>query len=633
MSQTAQHCYEFSGFRLDTVQRALTRDGKPVALTTKAIDMLLFLVENRGRVLEKDELMKALWPESFVEEGNLTHHIFVLRKALGDDQNGNTLIQTIPRRGYKFVAPVKNVEASPTETKERCEASAIPGMIPASSYWASNSPFRSLRAFDPEDSWLFFGRERETEDLLIRLSKSPPLSVIGNSGSGKSSLIRAGLLPALYHGRFKCQDRSVSSWRVALLRPSGAPFDYLAEILPAAVAPELDLNQQMGFIAQCREKLSSDVNILRNVISALANTAGLTKGSRILLVVDQFEEIFTLTSDQEIRERYINALLATARWDGSIPVHLVLVVRADFYANCLEHVQLSRAMEANLYNVSRMASTQLREGVEKRLSLAGGEAEAGLMDSLLADVGAEPGDLALLEHALGLLWEKCGGFGCTLTNKAYSEIGRLRGALGKHADEIYATLSNRNQHLAVKIFLELIQLGEDSLDTRRRIKKTHLLSLGIVHEVEQVLEILISGRLIASSGEGPEIYIEISHEALIREWAALRQWLTQSRDELWHGRRLLQAAAEWKRLGRDCGALLQGTPLDMAEAWLTKHPHSPLLLKEFLAASLARDMENGKRRNREARRLGKWMVGLFLSVIAIGAVIFFVLYFGSGLVN
>lgn len=155
--------------------------------------------------------MKALWPESFVEQGNLTHHIFVLRKALGDDQNGNTLIQTIPRRGYKFVAPVWNVGDSPAETQKYSEAPAIPGVISTTSYWTSNSPFRSLRAFEPEDSWLFFGRERETEDLLIRLSKSPILTVIGNSGSGKSSLIRAGLIPALYHGRFKCQDRSVGS--------------------------------------------------------------------------------------------------------------------------------------------------------------------------------------------------------------------------------------------------------------------------------------------------------------------------------------------------------------------------------------------------------------------------------------
>ena len=130
------------------------------------------------------------------------------------------------------------------------------------------------------------------------------------------------------------------------------------------------------------------------------------------------------TDNRQTRERYIDALLAATGLDHAIPVYLALILRADFYANCLEHAQLSRVLETSLYNVPRMAVEQLHKSIEKRLSLAGGSAESGLIDSLLADVGAEPGDLALLEHALGLLWEKCGGAGCMLTNKAYSESGR-----------------------------------------------------------------------------------------------------------------------------------------------------------------------------------------------------------------
>ena len=251
--------YEFGEFRLDLAQRTLMRQGKQITITPKAYELLLFLVRNRDRVPEKDELMKAVWPQSFVEESNLSQNIFVLRRILGDDQNGTSFIQTIPRRGYKFIAPVKEIYASSPGNKAKA----------ATDYWSGNSPFRSLRAFEPEDSWLFFGRESETQDLLMRLSKSPVLAVVGNSGGGKSSLVRAGLVSELYKGRFKHVDFPPASWRTVLFRPSGAPFDYLAEVLPAALAPELSLKEQAEFIVHCREKLPLGGNTLRDAISAL----------------------------------------------------------------------------------------------------------------------------------------------------------------------------------------------------------------------------------------------------------------------------------------------------------------------------------------------------------------------------
>src|ERR1051326_935531 len=211
MNQQMQHFYEFSGFLLDVKERILTRNAEPVALTPKAFDVLLFLIQNQGKVLEKNDLMKALWPESFVEEGNLSHHIFVLRKALGDDQNGNTLIQTIPRRGYKFVAPVTQIDISDSPNGIKEENGNLQESLPAS-YWNKHSPFRSLQVFEPKDSWLFFGRDSDTAELLARLSRFPVLVVIGNSGSGKSSLVRAGLIPALQEGRFRSEGQSLDSW-------------------------------------------------------------------------------------------------------------------------------------------------------------------------------------------------------------------------------------------------------------------------------------------------------------------------------------------------------------------------------------------------------------------------------------
>lgn len=610
--------YEFSGFQLDPGQRTLMREGQPVTLTPKGFETLLFLVQNGGRLLSKDELMKALWPESFVEEGNLTQNIFVLRRILGDDQNGNSFIQTIPRRGYKFVAAVRQMDVS--------GFAASPGASQTAEYWSRHSPFRGLQMFQPEDAWLFFGRDSEIEELLIRLGQFPILTVIGNSGCGKSSLVRAGLVPALRAGRFRYGNLPVGGWRVAIVRPSGAPFDYLTEILPSQLAPELSVGEQAGFIAECRSKLPGGGEALLDAISALVNAAGKnSSGTRVLLVVDQFEELFTLTASRDLRERYIEALLAAARWDASVPVHLVLILRADFYAHCLEHAGLSRCLQANLYNVPRMSHEQMRDAIEKRLALAGAHAEPGLIDSLLDDVGTEPGDLALLEHALGRLWEKCGGFGRTLSNSAYSSIGRLRGALSAHANEVYGEIADPEQkQLVQRIFLELVQLGEGAPDTRRRVRKADLLALGAAEEVEPVLARLTASRLISMSGVGAETFAEVSHEALIREWSTLREWLAQNREELQLGRRLLEAAQEWDDLKRDPGALMQGARLAQGREWLLRHSESPPVLREFVQASVAARAEAEERELRKqkaaASRL-RWFSGALavLLLVALGA--------------
>ncbi|HEY6352644.1 MAG TPA: winged helix-turn-helix domain-containing protein [Candidatus Angelobacter sp.] len=589
-----------------------------IALTPKAFDVLLFLVQNRGRVLEKDELMKALWPESFVEEGNLSHNIFVLRKTLGDGQNGKSFIQTIPRRGYRFVASVTEIDASAPEN--RTPGSSQSSLI--ADYWNCHSPFRSLQVFEPEDAWLFFGRNFEVGELLARLARSSVLAVVGNSGCGKSSLIRAGLIPALQAGRFCHEGTEVDSWRIAVFRPSGAPFDYLAEVLATQLAPELSLKEQAEFITDCRNKFPLDKDALRNAVSALATvTAERTKAgqTRVLLVVDQFEEIFTLTSKREMRDCYINALLAASRQGGAVSVHVVLALRADFYAQCLQHTELSRCLQTNLYNVPRMSREQLRESMERRMQLAVAQAEPGLIDGLLEEVGTEPGNLALLEHALGQLWERCGGFGCTLTNQAYAEIGRLRGALGRHADQIYLSLGDDwLKSLAQRIFLELVHFGEDTSagngnDTRRRVSKMNLLSLGEAEDVEQLLARLASSRLISTGGSEQETFVEVSHEALIREWPRLREWIAVQRDSLRLERRLVQAAEEWESVKRDQGALLQGARLAQGEEWLTQSPEAPSPLREFLQASIeARSEMTRKEREAEQRELAQQQTQLKL---------------------
>jgi len=507
-------------------------------------------------------------------------------------KTATSFIQTIPRRGYKFVPPVK--EIIPARTAE----SSLPP-----DYWKSHSPFRGLQIFEPDDAWLFFGRNAETEELLRRLSRSPVLVVSGNSGCGKSSLVRAGLVSALRNGRLSPCGRLAGEWRVAIVRPSASPFDYLAEVLPSQLAPDLNLTERAEFIAEWRYRLRLNGEALRDAIGALANAkADESRNARILLVVDQFEELFALTGNQQIRELYIEALLAASRWDASVPVHLVLVLRADFYSHCLEHAGLSRCLETNLYNVPRMVRDHMRETIEKRLDLAGASAEAGLINSLLDEVGTEPGDLALLEHALSQLWERCGGVGPLLTSQAYSTIGRLRGALSAHATRVYSEITSESRkRLAQRIFLELVQIGEGAPDTRRRVRKRDLLSLGAPDEIESLLTHLATNRLVSISGEGEETFVEVSHEALIREWFDLRDWITHSRDDLRVGRRLVQAAQEWEDVNRDAGSLLQGARLMQAEEWLLSHPDAPSLSREFLQASVTARNEARVRALRKQR--------------------------------
>ena len=602
MSEEAYLVYRFGAFWLDPTKRKLVRGGEPMSVTPKGLDTLILLVQNRSRVLEKDELMQALWPQSFVEESNLSQLIFLLRKILGDDRNGNSFIQTVPRRGYKFIATVQETDALALKN----DLPAAPGTS-LLSYWSQHSPFRSLQVFEPEDAWLFFGRESETHDLLARLGRAPALVVVGNSGSGKSSLVRAGLIAALREKRSGNENSPDEIWRIAVFRPSGAPFDYLAEILPSQLAPELGLEEQTGFMADCRNKFPGGGDALRNAICTLTNTVAATANTHVLLVADQFEEIFTLTANSEERIRYIDLLLRASRLDKSLPVHLVFVLRADFYAQCLEHAELAQCLEANLYNVPRMTPARLREAIEKRLQLAAAHAEPGLIDSLLEDVGAEPGNLALLEHALGRLWEHGGGPGCTLTNQAYVEIGRLKGALGRHADAVYQRLGDEKQQgLARRILLELVHLGEGAQDTRRRVAKTELLGLGKAQDVEALLAHLTSSRLISTGRAGQETFVEISHEALIREWPALSEWLTVNREELSLERRVQQQAEEWQRLNHDADALLKGTRLAQAEDWLATHPNAPTQLRHFLHASVAARAEAAhKVRESQERELAR----------------------------
>lgn len=378
-------------------------------------------------------------------------------------------------------------------------------------------PFRGLLHFDVEDTVVFFGREQETDELLRLLSKDSFLLVMGDSGCGKSSLVRAGLVPALLRGRFNDGRAWVNDWRIAITRPGSDPFGELAESLPDLASSVSDRPERIHLN---RKLLAERPDGLRDIIAG-----SVPPGARTLLVVDQFEELFTLTLDAVVRRRYIDCLLRATNVEGSRPMHTVVTLRADFFGRCWDSPELLDRVRKNQYLTPRLPVERLRELIERPLAMAGAEAEPGLVETMLNDVGDEPGNLALLEHALDQLWQKrrVDSKGIWITHEAYENLGRLAGALRSHANAAMERLKHDEERtLARRFFIDLTQLGEGTEDTRRRVKIEELTATAVNREKAiAVLEQLASERLITTGDD----YAEVAHEELIRSWLELRRWV------------------------------------------------------------------------------------------------------------
>ena len=460
---------------------------------------------------------------------------------------------------------------------------------------------------------LFYGRDREVEELLERLQQEPFLAVVGDSGSGKSSLVRAGLIPALLRGRFRSNGAWTPSWRVAVLRPADDLFRELTNALP-----DLDAYGQVrGDVLRSVEKdLKEGAGGLYRAI------AGLMKpGDRTLIVVDQFEELFTIGKESDRpdgkgldgeQKRFIDSLLAAAQGGGDRPVHVVVTLRADFYSHCWRHDDLPSRIAASQYAVQRIRADRLGEVVEKPLALAGATAEPGLVKTILDDAGDSPGSLPLLGHALEQLWARRQND--TLTHRAYEEIGGLEGALRRHAEGFYGKLGPEEQNLIPKILLRLIQPGEGSEDTKRVAPLRELDPLAAEPgSVRAVVKRLADARIISVTGgevfgeeASEQAVAEVAHEALIREWPRLRGWIDTNREDLRTERRLEAAAREWERQRDEVKPdyLRTGARLVEAEEWAAKQEHVLEGVQRFLAASIEeRDRAFREEENRRQQEL------------------------------
>lgn len=432
----------------------------------------------------------------------------------------------------------------------------------------SPTPYRGLARFETGDSALFFGREQLTTDLVDLLRRRRFAAVFGPSGSGKSSLLRAGLIPVLR----SAQEQDLRPAAIRILTPGEHPARNHAPLLTPAVPRD-----------------GGD-------------------GSDTFVIVDQFEEVFTLCHDTAERARFIDLLLAARRPESGLRV--LLAVRGDFYGRCAEHGDLADALrDANLL-AAAMSPAELRDAVVKPATAAGLTVERALTARLVEEVAAAPGGLPLLSHALLETWRRRRGK--TLTMAGYEAAGCLDGAITKTAEEAYGRFTADQAAVARRVLLRMVVPGDGTPDTRRPVERAELPDSGR-DDTAHVLEALAGCRLLTLDGDT----VELAHESLLKAWPRLRDWIEEDRERLRVQRNLTEAAHIWQQLGRDEGAVYRGSRLTAAREHFGDAPCEDLTDLEYAFLKASRSHEQRGRRKYQLM-LTAVTTALCLALVAAG---------------
>ncbi|BAY91216.1 MULTISPECIES: WD40 repeat domain-containing protein [unclassified Tolypothrix] len=445
-------------------------------------------------------------------------------------------------------------------------------------------PYRGLFHFGPDDAEFFFGREVFVEELFAATQRRKFIPVLGASGSGKSSVVLAGLVPKLQKQGY---------WKFTHFRPGSEPFQALAESLVPLYEPNQNATEQMFQARRLAEYFANGSVPLQDVFSKIKRNY---PNHRVLLIADQFEELYTLCADQKIRHSFLDTLLTCFQSDPDNNTVLVGTMRADFLGNLLSYRPLADVLQNADIKLGPMNREELSQVIEKPASNLGVTFQDGLVERILDDVEDNPGNLPLLEFALTELWKR--RTGKQLTHTAYEEIGEVKGALARHADENYGNLSATQKEQVRRIFIQLVRPGEGTEDTRRLATKAELgeASWGLVKQ-------LADNRLVVTSqNSANQETVEVVHEALIRNWGELRQWMNADRSfRAWQDR-LRSAMYQWEQTQRDEGALLRGAALLEGEEKLKQRREDISAgEQEFIQASVAlRDRE--QKQEEEARK-------------------------------
>jgi formylglycine-generating enzyme required for sulfatase activity len=471
------------------------------------------------------------------------------------------------------------------------------------------NPYRSLRAFTEDDADIFFGREAFVRDRLMPATDRNALVavIVGASGSGKSSVVFAGLLPVL---------RRAGGWMIGQFRPRDEPFHALAAPLTDFLEPGSGEVDRLRETRKLGEALSKGEVTLSDVVARL-DSAPRAGGQRYLIVADEFEKLFSLTHDEKVRRRFLDQLaivIENERQRATPMLTIVLTMRVDFLKPALEHRAFASVLQDSTHFLGAMTHDELADAIERPAAALDVRYEEGLAERLIADVGIDPGRLPLLQFALTLLWsEQSDGW---IRHQAYEEIGEVEGALANYAEDVVNRLSPDRQELARRLFVQLVQPGPGA-DTRRVARRSEL---GPDQwELAQQLSydrLVIIGR---DEREGSDT-VELIHDTLIVFWGRLHGWVEDAREFRAWQERFRWQVVQWNDIGKGDAELLPGYALAQAEEWLAKRPDDfGPQDRELIGASQAYRDRAALAREKARRRqlLASWLVAAIAIVVVI----------------
>lgn len=468
------------------------------------------------------------------------------------------------------------------------------------------NPYRGLFAFKEEDAPFFFGRELFTKKLLGKVKNHSGLTaIIGSSGSGKSSVVHAGLVPYLRE----------SDWLIVCFRPGSQPFFSLANTVLPFLENDLSETDLLIETQKLAQALSDSVLTLAKLLDHVMIKNSQVKN--LLIIIDQFEEIYSLCTDQQLQLNFIDQILHAVRKnsDRQEPsTNILLTMRIDFMRQAIAYPPFADALQRSVLLLGAMTQEEMRHSIEKPSQILGAAFEKGLVERLLKDIGPEQNSLPLQQFALTLLWENSKDD--LLTHEAYEQIGHIHGALARYADQVYDELDEAGKKAARHIFVQLVHPGENTEDIRRQ---ANLIEIG--EENWLLVRHLADKRLVVTNQDvaGTEI-VELVHEALIDHWDYLREWLEMECEFRTWQDGLRNAQRKWENSGKDEGALLRGLPLVEARAWadvegINLSPTD----KDFIQASISLFEKKDLEQKRTRRRISIGLSVCLLIMIVLAA--------------
>ena len=497
----------------------------------------------------------------------------------GNQQNYQAATITITNYYYQEAAQLSSVESEETPDPS----------LPC--------PYRGLYHFGPNDADVFFGRDIFIEELYRATKTRNFIPVLGASGSGKSSVVLAGLVPKL---------EKEGHWKFTHFRPGSEPFQALASALVPLYTPNLDETDQIVQTRKLASYLRDTTIPLSDVIAKIQQNH---LNHRILLIADQFEELYTLCKQEEIRRRFLDCLLTclgNPTNSSTSTLVLVITMRFDFLGSAFAYPDFADRLRESDIKIRSMNHQELVSVIENPVQRLGVTFETGLVERILEDVEDQPGNLPLLEFALTELWNKRPGQ--QLTHHVYEDIGQVKGALARHADEKYSNLTEVEKEKVRRIFIQLVRPGEGTEDTRRVAIKEEL-----GEQNWSLVKQLADARLVVTSrNASQQETVEVVHEALIRNWGELQAWMNTDRVFRAWQERLRGAKKQWEAMHKDSGSLLRGAALAEAEERLSERPEDLIYEAEFIQQSLQE--QKRLQREKEARRrqsiVTAWAVGV-----------------------